>query len=363
MPTTPMPPASIWYLDNSTVLLVALALLFAISFTSRFWAPRLRLAVRSGQMVGERTRAERIAELAIRFLGNPALIAGSLVTLALLVAALWPSLLSPYGPEEVGRTLQLIDGEVQGRPFAPSSVYPAGTDREGRDLLTRIIYGTQRTFVLCVAVAVLRLLIGGSLGAVAGWRGGAAGQQILSFGTVSSSIPSLLFAFVFILTIGPRLGFGVFLLGLGLTGWAELTNIVHGAVRWIRGQPYLDAAIALGSTPLHIARRHLLPNLAPQLIPAAALELSAVLLTLGELGFLGLFLGEGFFEYVPQVVRSPKLPEWAGMLSGTRLSIFNWPWLPITPAIAFMVAILGFNLLATGLRKWLDPFQLRGTPR
>ena len=363
MPTTPMPPASIWYLDNGAVLLGALAVLFAVSFTARFWAPRLRAAVRSGQVLGERTRLERVTELAVRFLGNPALIAGSLVTLALLVAALWPGFLSPYGPEEVGRTLQLIDGEVRGRPFPPSSVYPAGTDREGRDLLTRIIYGTERTFVLCVAVAILRLLIGGSLGGVAGWRGGAVGQQILSFGTVSSSIPSLLFAFVFILTIGPRLGFGVFLLGLGFTGWAELTNIVHGSVRWIRGQPYLDAAMALGSTPLHIARRHLLPNLAPQLIPAAALELSAVLLTLGELGFLGLFLGEGFFEYVPQVVRSPKLPEWAGMLSGTRLSIFNWPWLPMAPAMAFMVAILGFNLLATGLRKWLDPFQLRGTPR
>ncbi len=363
MPTTPTPPASIWYLDHSTVVLAALVFLFAVSFTASLWAPRLRLAVRSGQALGERTRLERVTELAIRFLGNPALIAGCLVTAVLLVAALWPSILSPYGPDDVGRTLQLIDGEVRGRPFPPSSVYPAGTDREGRDLLTRIVHGTERTFVLCVAVALLRLMIGGGLGGVAGWRGGAVGQQILSFGTVSSSIPSLLFAFVFILTIGPRLGFGVFLLGLGLTGWAELTNIVHGSVRWIRGQPYLDAALALGSTPLHIARRHLLPNLAPQLIPAAALELSAVLLTLGELGFLGLFLGESFFEYVPQVVRSPNLPEWAGMLSGTRLSIFNWPWLPMVPAFAFMVAILGFNLLATGLRKWLDPFQLRGTPR
>lgn len=363
MPTTPMPPASVWYLDHGAVVLGALVVLFAISFTARFWAPRLRLAVRSGQALGIRTPRERVAEHAIRLLGNPALIAGLLVAIALLVASLWPSFLAPYGPDDVGRTLQLVDGKVRGRPFPPSSPYPVGSDPEGRDLLTRIIYGAERTLMLCVAVAVFRLMLGSGLGGWAGWRGGAVGQQVLSFATVSSSIPSLLFAFVFILTIGPRLGFGVFLLGLGLTGWAELTNIVHGSVRWIRGQPYLDAAIALGSTPLHVARRHLLPNLAPQLIPAAALELSAVLLTLGELGFLGLFLGESFFEYVPQVVRSPKLPEWAGMLSGTRLSIFNWPWLPMAPAMAFMVAILGFNLLATGLRTWLDPFQMRGTPR
>ncbi len=363
MPTEPMPPASIWYLDHGAIALAALAALFAISFTARFWAPRLRSAVRPRGISAGRTRLERSAELAARFLGNPALIAGSLVAVALFAASVWPSFLSPYGPQQVGRTLQNIDGRVMGRPFPPSSPYPAGSDVEGRDLLTRIVHGTRRTLTLCAAVAVLRLLLGSGLGGVAGWRGGAVGQQILSIGSVSSSIPSLLFAFVFILAIGPRLGFGVFLLGLGLTGWAELTNIVHGSVRWIRNQPYLDAAVALGSSPLHVARRHLLPNLAPQLIPAAALELSAVLLTLGELGFLGLFLGESFFGYVPQVVRSPMAPEWAGMLSGTRLSIFNWPWLPLAPALAFMVAILGFNLLATGLRSWLDPFQQRGPAR
>ena len=141
-----MSPASVWYLDNSTVLLGALVLLFAISLTARFWGPRLRLAVRPGQVLGKRTRVERVTELAIRFLGNPALIAGCLVAAALFVAALWPSFLSPYGPEDVGRTLQLIDGEVRGRPFPPSSPYPAGTDREGRDLLTRIIYGAERTW-------------------------------------------------------------------------------------------------------------------------------------------------------------------------------------------------------------------------
>lgn len=363
----PLPDASIWYLDYSTVVICAIGILLLVSLTTRYWGSSLKRLVRDSQtrpvLLGERTPVDWIADHFVRLIGNPALIAGGLIVSILLIASVWPSSLSPYDPEAVGRTLQNIDGKVMGRPFPPSPPYPMGTDVEGRDLLTRIIHGTARTLGLCAGVALLRLFISVSLGVTSGWRGGALGQQIISMVSVSASIPSLLFAFIFILTIGPRLGYGVFLLGLGLTGWAELTNIIQGSVKWIRSQPYIDTAIALGSTPTHITRWHIIPNLSPQLIPAVALELSAILLTLGELGFLGLFLGESFFQYLPQVVRSPILPEWAGMLAGTRISIFNWPWLPIAPAVAFMIAILGFNLLASGLRTWLDPFREIGNMR
>ena len=138
----------------------------------------------------------------------------------------------------------------------------------------------------------MRLAIGATLGLVAGWRGGATGQQILSFAAVSSSVPSLLFAFIFILAIGPQIGFGVFLLGLGLTGWAEITNVVNGAVRYTKNQPYIEGAEALGSSTPQLFRKHLLPATMPQLLPAIALEISAVMLMLGELGFLGVLLGE-----------------------------------------------------------------------
>lgn len=175
------------------------------------------------------------------------------------------------------------------------------------------------------------------------------GQQILSLGAASSAIPSLLFSFLFILAIGPIHGFGVFFVALGLTGWAELTNTVNAAVRWVRRQPYMEGALALVPTSGHIVRRHLLPNLMPHLLPAIALEISAVLLTLGELGFLGVFLGEPFAGFVPQTIRTPVVPEWAGMLSGARLSFFQ--------ALANAVAGAGLlhgDRLAQYSGNWLE---------
>ena len=152
---------------------------------------------------------------------------------------------------------------------------------------------------------------------------------------------------------------GVFVLGLGLTGWAEITNLTNASVRRVIGQSYMEGALALGSDTSHLLRRHIWPNVAPQMVPAVALEVSAVLLLLAELGFLGLMVGIPAQDILFQTVRTTGDPEWAGMLAGTRVAIFYWPWLPIGPALAFLVAILGFNLLGTGLRDWLDPHQGR----
>lgn len=356
-----------WWLGQGWFVVGGALLLLASSMSLRQWGGHLirayrprRLILGSAQELGPATAPLRkLAPLAVRILGNAPLVVGLLLTGAITFAFFAPQLLAPYGPEDTGKTLQMVNGKITARPFPPSPPYPMGADLRGRDLLSRLLFGTRRTLTLCFAVAALRLAIGMMLGGVSGWRGGVVGQQILSLGAVSSSIPSLLFAFLFILAIGPINGFGVFVIGLGLTGWAEFTNTVNAAVRWVRRQPYMEGALAIGPTPAHIVRRHLLPNIMPQLLPAVALEISAVLLTLGELGFLGIFLGEPFGGFVPQTIRTPLLPEWAGMLSGARLSFFQWPWLTLSPALVFLVAIVWLNLLAIGLRTYLDPMQER----
>ncbi len=367
MQTAAVPEAYIWWLSQGWFLLGGVLLIIAASLSLRQWGghivrayrPRRLLLRTADDLVPPTGSMRKFTIETVRILSNAPLLAGLAITGILAVAFVVPQILAPYGPEETGKTLQMIRGKIMARPFPPSPPYPMGTDLRGRDLLSRILFGARHTLTICLAVAALRLAIGIFLGGISGWKGGVIGQQILSFSTVSASIPSLLFAFVFILAIGPIHGFGVFLLGLGLTGWAELTNTVNAAVRWVRSQPYMEGAMAIGSTPGHIARRHLLPNIMPQLLPAVALEISAVLLTLGELGFLGLFIGERFFGYVPQEIRTVAATEWAGMLAGTRLSLFQWPWLPLSPALAFLVTILGFNLLAMGLRTYLDPMQAR----
>ena len=340
-------------------------MLFAASLTSRLWGSSVRrLAGRSSlslhgpdQAGRGRTRLERLVGGVTRFLANTPLVAGSLIVLVLLVAALTPRVLAPYGPQDRFPFMRIIEDKLTVPPFSPDSRYLIGSDHDTRDLLSRTIHGTRKTLSICVAVTIFRLLIGGVLGGIAGWRRGVIGHQILAFSEVSASIPSLLFAYIFIISIGPQLGFGVFVLGLGLTGWAETTNLVNGAVRRVWAESYMEGALALGASTAHLVRRHILPNLTPQLLPATALELSAVLLILAELGFLGVILGLPPLDILFQYVRTPGEPEWAGMLSGSRTAMFHRPWLTLGPAMAFVVAILGFNLLGTGLREWLNPYK------
>ncbi len=359
---------AVWWLRYGWIMAGGLVLLLLASMTVRRWGVRalgvsLQPVEAQEQLSTGRRAWDRFARNSLRYLSNTSLVVGTIAVAVLFVATFWPSVLSPYEPDERGRRLQYINGEVRAAPYPPSTPYPLGTDLDGRDMLSRIMHGTKSTMTLILSVALMRLGIGGALGLIAGWRGGATGQQILSFSAVSSSIPSLLFAFIFILAIGPQIGFGVFLLGLGLTGWAELTNVVNGAVRAARTQPYIEGAMALGSSTPQLFRRHLLPGIMPQLLPAIALEISAVILMLGELGFLGVLLGERYIEISIQMerasVRMPATPEWAAMLSGARLAIFQWPWLSLGPALAFLFAILGFNLLASGLRTWFDPYRAR----
>ena len=360
--------AAVWWLRYGWIMAGGLVLLLLASMTVRRWGVRalgvFLQPVEAQEHLSPGRRAwDRFARNSLRYLSNTSLVVGTIAVAVLFVATFWPGALSPFEPDERGRRLQYINGEVRAAPFPPSTPYPLGTDLDGRDMLSRIMHGTKSTMTLILSVALMRLGIGATLGLIAGWRGGATGQQILSFAAVSSSIPSLLFAFIFILAIGPQIGFGVFLLGLGLTGWGELTNVVNGAVRAARTQPYIEGAMALGSSTPQLFRRHLLPAIMPQLLPAIALEISAVILMLGELGFLGVLLGERYIEISTQMerasVRMPATPEWAAMLSGARLAIFQWPWLSLGPALAFLFAILGFNLLASGLRSWFDPYRAR----
>ena len=305
---------------------------------------------------GNRARHVR---LAVRFLSNTSLLAGVLIVAVLALCALAPGMLAPYGPDERLGILQLVDGVVEGAPFAPNAQYPLGSDPRSRDILSLLMYGARNTLAVVAAVTLLRLIIGGFLGIIAGWRQGAIGQQILSFTSLSGSIPSLLFAYIFVVSANPKLGFPVFLLGMGLTGWAEWANTLNGYVRWARSQPFFEGALVLGSTPAHIVRRHLAPVLAPHLLHAAAIEVGAAMLLLAELGFLGVFMGEDPGRLIPQETRAVAVPEWAAMLAGSRIELFYRPWMPLFPALAFMVAILGFNLLGLGLRGWLDPIRSR----
>ena len=210
-----------------------------------------------------------------RWVRQPALVAGTVIVLGLVLIALFPGVFAPRDPEAKGRFLLEIGGQVYAAPFPPNVLYPLGSDSEARDLLSRLMYGTRRTLGIAVSIAVVRVALGAGLGVLAGWVGGAAGGWALTLSAVSATFPSLLFAWVIILAIGPGAGFGVFIVALGLTGWAHWTQLLATAVRRIRALPYMVAAEAVGVPPRTQLLRHVLPNLLPLIIPTLAQEVAA----------------------------------------------------------------------------------------
>lgn len=297
---------------------------------------------------------------------TPALLAGLLICLALLLLSLFPARFAPFDPNFQTRALETIDGKVMAPPFPPHPPYLLGTDNGRHDLLSRLIHGTASTLGVAVSVVALRLLIGSGLGWAAGWYRGKGGEVALTAVALSATIPALLFAWVFIVAIGPGAGFVVFVLGLGLTGWAPWAQLLNDEVRRLRREPFMEAAEAVGVPPQRQLSHYILPNLLPLLIATAAQEMAAALLLLAELGFLGVFYGNGTVINpgdLAQGAVSVSFRDWAGMLAGTRFEVFrNW-WLPLAPAGAFLVAILGFTLLGTGLRQVLDRPSRRGARR
>ena len=355
---------SVWWITNSGYLLVFLSLIFTSSFAiSNYSAPsKLVLKLIDTTNVDQdknnsyKINTLNFVEKIFTLLSNPALIVGILVCLVVVYFTFWPEHAAPFDPQERGRVLQNFDGETKAAPFSPNKKYLMGSDAKARDMLSRVIHGTKKTMTICFFVTILRLGIGSLIGIYSGLKQNNLSKQMLSIASVSASIPSQLFALIFIKSVGGGNGIWVFIFGLGLTGWSEQTNLVNNSISWVKSQPFIESAVSVGSSPLQIFYKHILPNISAQIIPSTTQELSAILLTLAELGFLGLYVGERATADILRM-KTPKYPEWAGMLSGARLAIFKWPWLTIAPAIAITITIIGFNLTGIGLRKFLDPYQ------
>ena len=300
-----------------------------------------------------------------RVLWNPALVVGTAILIAILAAALAPSVLAPHDPEVRGPAMLEIGGLWTAPPYppGPGSIYMLGTDPQARDLLSRLIYGTRTTLAIALAVAAFRIALGAGLGWAAAYYPGDVRRYALLLASVSATIPSLLFAYLVIVTVGPTRGPVLFVLAMGLTGWAPWTQLVYSGIQRIQSEEYMLASEAIGSTHWSQARYYLLPNLLPSLLPVAAAEAAASLLLLAELGFLGIFLGATRQVTMSSLLGGEqpilRMPEWGAMLAGTRLEIFNWWWLTVMPALAFALAIFGLHLLGDGLREALDIDQRR----
>lgn len=297
---------------------------------------------------------------------NYPLYLGGMLTAILLALAIFGPSLAPRDPMETGKLI-FINGEVfapppLGRPLPPflSSEYPLGQDLVGRDVLSRLLWAIRPTLVLCLAVVVVRIVAGVVLGVVAGWWGGRIGRLIDVLIGISLSVPLLAFAVAALLAISLDRGLIAFVAALSITGWCDTAALVRSRTVAVRDAPYIERARAVGLRQSALLWRHVVPQLRPVLPVLVAFELSAVLLLVAELGYLGYFIGGGFiFTYTIgntdlQRVLVTGAPELGQMLSDFFGQLYRAPWISLSAGLVVFLALTAFALLGEGLRRRLD---------
>ncbi len=231
--------------------------------------------------------------------------------------------------------------------------------------MSLIIAGAQQTFSLAFSVVAVRLLIGFVLGAIVGWFSGSwLDRFVLGISETISAFPAILFVMVVILGIGIREGMRPFVIALSFVGWSEIMQYIRSKVMEIKPKLFIESAEAVGAGTDRIITKHIFPNLIPGLISLLALEMGAVLMLLGELGFIGIFIGGGAFaelEIWGPPYHYSDVPEWGALLSNIRIYARSYPWTALYPASAFFVSIIGFNLLGEGFRRLIEQIGVTAT--
>ncbi len=293
--------------------------------------------------------------------GNPALALGAVLGIALLLVVLAGPQVAPHNPYATASRLE-VEGITYTPPFRPSDVFPLGSDAQGRDILSLLLAGARRTMMLAFLAVAGRLVIGGIFGFLAGWfHDTLLDRALMALGEMVNSFPALLLATLVVYAAGIRQGLYAFVFGLLVIGWPEVMQNIRAQVISVRPMAYIEGAVATGAGQGQILTRHVLPNIWPTMVSLAFLEMGGALMILGELGFLGVFIGGGFAaegEGGPPLLTYYDIPEWGVMLANSWRSFRSFPWATVYPALAFLVAIVTFTLLGEGLRRLCEELTL-----
>lgn len=261
---------------------------------------------------------------------------GGIITLLFVSMAIFASWLAPFDP--------ILHADLMHSEEPPNRTYLFGTDQQGRDILSRVIYGSRISLSVGLVSQGLNSLIGILLGLTAGFVGRRWDDLVMGLTNIMLSIPSLVFALAIMAVLGPGL-INIFL-ALGLTNWAYSCRITRSQVLFTRSLDYVVAARALGYSEIRIMFSQILPNIVGPILVVATLGVAGAILIEAALSFLGLGT-------------QPPTPSWGGMLSNAREQLFTTPWISIFPGLAIFITVLGLNLLGDGLRDILDPHTTR----
>lgn len=260
------------------------------------------------------------------------LVLGTLLTVLVILAGLFAPWLAPFDP--------VYDANLMNADLPPGQEFWFGTDSQGRDIYSRILYGARVSLTVGIVSQIINSIIGITLGMTAAYWGGWWDDLVNGLTNVMLAIPSLIFALAIMSVLTP--GLMSLLIALGLTNWSWTCRIARSSTLSLKSQGYVQAAETLGYSDLRIMFTQILPNILGPILVMATLGMGSAVLAEAALSFLGLGI-------------QPPFPSWGSMLTDAREMIGIAPWAATFPGLAIFVAVLGFNLLGDGLRDSLDP--------
>lgn len=266
-----------------------------------------------------------------RLLRNKAAILGLVTILILVFSAIFADQITQYGFDEQA---------LRQRFLPPSFEHFFGTDELGRDIFTRIIYGSRTSLMVGAIAVTISSVTGTILGAISGYYGNRIDNIIMRFIDILLAIPNILLAISIAATLGP--GIVNVMIAVGISSIPGYARLVRASVMSLRDQEFIQAAKSIGANDFRIITKHILPNCFAPIIVQATMSIAIAILSAAALSFLGLGV-------------QPPTPEWGSMLSGGRAYIRDYWWVVTFPGLAIMVTVFAFNLFGDGLRDALDP--------
>jgi peptide/nickel transport system permease protein len=268
------------------------------------------------------------------FKKNKLAIAGLAVMIILYLITLLTPLIAPFDPAAQGDI-------ITSRYLPPSSAHWLGTDKFGRDILSRVLYGARISLSIGFVAVGISMTLGTLIGAVAGYFGGWVDSVLMRFTDMMLAFPRLVLLIV-VIAVFESPSIWLVVVVLGLTGWMGTSRIVRGEVLSLREREFVQAARALGMGDLRIILRHVVPNTMAPVIVSATLGIGLTILTEASLSFLGLGV-------------QPPTPSWGNMVADGRDALTEAWWIATFPGLAIVLTVVAFNLLGDGLRDALDP--------
>ena len=286
----------------------------------------------SSELRAQLCEAETLASVTKRLWRENKLAAASAVVILLFIlAAILAPVLTPY----------TFDGmDLLNRLAPPSREHLLGTDEAGRDVLTRMLYGSRVSLLVGIVPTVISMLAGAILGIIAGYNGGRTDAIIMRIADIMLAFPSMFLAMVIMYTLGDGM-INIFL-ALALVNWASVARIVRAETLKLKETEFVEAARSIGVKKMAIMFRHILPNCIPSLIVLFTLNIPSAILSESSLSFLGIG------------IKAPQA-SWGLMVNAGRQFLYSQPWLSLSPSVAIMLIVLAFNFLGDGLRDVLDP--------